>query len=168
MGALSKEGGGGGGGILTHILLGVSSDKHMKLLLFSVVILGIPGGALLHRSLPTDGDLCVGLLLHPLLGVAAGADDQPDEVVARVGRLGNEDLPVLLGWAVVVGRPVGGVILDQLLDQLAPPVHQLVLAPHLCKQAGRVKNHVSANEPAEGGGGGGGFMNLPLLFTGSR
>ena len=141
----------------THIPLGVTRDEHMELLLFSIVILGIPGSTLLDRPLAPDGDLGVGLLLHPLLGVAPRPDDQADEVVAGVGGLGDEDLAMLLGGSVVVGRAVGGVILDQLLNQLAAPVHQLVLAPHLqhatrhdntqkqCQSTGRTHAEVLQN-----------------------
>lgn len=79
-------------GLRAHILHAVASDKNMQLLVFAVVILGVPAGALLHAALAPDGNLGVGLLLHALLRVTARPDDQPDEIVTRVVLLRDEDL----------------------------------------------------------------------------
>ena len=51
---------------------------------------------LLDAAPTADGDLGVGLPLHALLRVAAGPDDQPDEVGLRVLPHWDEDLALLL------------------------------------------------------------------------
>ncbi len=79
-------------GQAAHVLLLVASDEHVQLLVLAVVIFGVAAGALFDAALAADGDFCVGLLLHALLGVAARADDQPNEVVARIVLLGDEHL----------------------------------------------------------------------------
>ena len=82
----------------TYIFLCIACDQHMQLLILSVIIFWISGSPLFHRALAPDGDLGVGLLLHPLLGVASWANDQPDEVIGGELLLGNVDLSILLGW----------------------------------------------------------------------
>jgi hypothetical protein len=56
--------------------------------------------------------------LHALLRVAAGADDEPNEVVPRVLLLRDAQLAVLLLWAVVGRRLEGGVDRQHLRDEL--------------------------------------------------
>ena len=66
----------------------------MERLILAGQRLAVPGGdfALLDAALPADDDLRARLLLQGLEGVAAGPDDQPDEVDLRMAVLGYEHL----------------------------------------------------------------------------
>ena len=74
----------------------------------------------LDATLPPDDDLGTSLLLHPLLRVAARADDEPDEIVPRVLLHGDVELLLEPGRAVVGGWLEGGVAADELGDDLLP------------------------------------------------
>jgi len=74
----------------------------------------------LDATLPPDDDLGTSLLLHPLLCVAARADDEPDEIVPRVLLHGDVELLLEPGRAVVGGWLEGGVAADELGDDLLP------------------------------------------------
>lgn len=64
----------------------------MQLLVLAVIVLAIPDGTFLYTAPPTNGDLGVGLLLHPLLGVAPRPNDQPEEVETLQGVTQNQGL----------------------------------------------------------------------------
>lgn len=102
----------------------------MQLLFFSIIILGVPGCPLLDRPPTPDGYLGVGLLLHALLSVSSGPNDETYEVVARVVLLRDEDLALLFAGPVVGRWPVAGVCFDHFLNQEGPPVHEFLLVTY--------------------------------------
>ena len=110
-----------------YILLSVSRNKHVQLFFLAIVILGIPSCTLLDRAPAPDGNLGVCLLLHSLLCVSSGTNDQPNEVIAGVVLLRNEDLAFLFAWAVVCWRSVARICFDHLFNQEGAPVHELLL-----------------------------------------
>lgn len=100
---------------------GVGLNEHMKVLVLTGIWLEVPllqQLTLLDAALPSDYNLGPRLLLHPLLRVAAGADDEANEVVARVLLHGDVELLVELGRAVIGGGLEGGVAADELGDDL--------------------------------------------------
>lgn len=104
-------------------LLGLCLNKYVEVLVLARIWLEVPllqQLALLDTALPTDDNLRTGLLLHPLLGVATGANNEADKVVAGVLLHGDVELLLELGRAVVGGGLEGWVAADELGDDLLP------------------------------------------------
>lgn len=102
----------------------------MQLLFFPIIILGVPGCPLFDGAPTSDGNLGVGLLLHALLSVSSGTNNETNEVVARVVLLRNEDLALLFARPVVGRWPVAGVCFDHFLNQERAPVHEFLLVTY--------------------------------------
>ena len=98
----------------------------MQLFFLAIVILGVPSCTLLDGPSSPDGNLGVCLLLHSLLRVPPGANDQPNEVIAGVVLLRNEDLAFLFARAVICWRSVARICLDHLFNQERASVHELL------------------------------------------
>lgn len=116
--------------LTTYILLGVPRNEDMQLLFLSIIILRISSCAFLDRPPTPDGNLGVGLLLHALLSIAPGTNDQPNEVIAGVVLLGDEDFAFLFTRSIVCWRSVARVCFYHLLNQEGPAVHEFLLVPY--------------------------------------
>lgn len=95
----------------------------MKVLILTGIWLQVPllqQLPFLDAALPSDYDLGPRLLLHPLLCVATGSNNEPNKVVPRVLLHGDVELLMELGWAVISRGLEGGIAADQLGDDLLP------------------------------------------------
>lgn len=88
--------------------LAVSCDEHVEFLVFSVVILRVSRCTLLHGPAATNGDLGVGLHLHPLLCVATRSDDQACTAAALVDH--SMEAQKLLQDAIPTVRVIGTIL----------------------------------------------------------
>lgn len=103
----------------------------MELLILPIVILGILVCTLLNGATTPNGNLGVSLLLHALLCVATGANDEANEVVVGVLMLWDGDLFDKLSWLVISWWFEVGILLDQVLNDPVAEIQHLLLVPDL-------------------------------------
>ena len=98
----------------------------MQVVVLAVVVPGSPRRALLHRAPPPNDDAAPSLRLELPLRLPARADHEPDKVEVGVLLLRDVELLALLLRPVVVRGPVRPVGLDELLDEVLPPLGEVL------------------------------------------
>mmetsp|Transcript_24172 Transcript_24172/g.41059 ORF Transcript_24172/g.41059 Transcript_24172/m.41059 type:complete len:237 (-) Transcript_24172:254-964(-) len=102
--------------IVHHLHRGTVHMHVQLIVLVRAVMLGTPLRPVLHAALAADADLRACFLLHTLLGVPSGSNNNANEVVRGVLLVGNINFLERLGANEVRWRLIQGVHFQQLFD----------------------------------------------------